>query len=74
MSEENIPQVMEGEYEPETRNQKRWAEFVETVVVDFFSDHKLEKMSLEDDNGNKAKLARTRDNEVKLEYSTTKII
>ena len=74
MSEENMTKAMEDEYEPETRNQKRWAEFVETVVVDFFSDHKLEKMSLEDDNGNKAKLARTKDNEVKLEYSTMKIL
>ena len=31
----------------------------------------IEKLSIEDGNGNKAKLARTKDNGIKIEYSST---
>ena len=74
MNEQTTPKSMEEEYAPEANHQKKWAEFVETVVVDFFSGNKLEKLSVEDGNGNKAKLGRTKDNDIKLEYSTTKLI
>lgn len=74
MSEQQAPQTMEKEYEPETAQQRKWSEYVETVVVDFFSDNKLEKLSIEDGNGNKAKISRTKDNDIKLEYSTTKLL
>ena len=40
-------------------------------VVNFFDEHKIEKLSIEDGNGNKAKLARTKDNGIKIEYSST---
>ena len=52
----------------------KWAAFVETKVVDFFSDAKLEKMTLEDGNGNKAKLSRTKDNGIKIEHTSTTLI
>ena len=73
MSEKTAPSTIADEYTSEVSGSKKWAEFVETVVVDFFSGNKLEKISLEDGNGNKAKLSRTKD-EIKLEYSTTKLI
>ena len=34
-------------------------------------EHKIEKLSIEDGKGNKAKLARTKDNGIKIEYSST---
>lgn len=75
MSEEtNITQTMDEEYNPATEKQRKWAEFIETTVVDFFSNNKLEKLSLEDGSGNKAKLGRTKDNDIKLEYSTTRLL
>ena len=50
---------------------QQWAGFVESNVVNFFDKHKIEKLSIEDGNGNKAKLARTKDNGIKVEYSST---
>ena len=50
---------------------QQWAGFVEGNVVNFFDEHKIEKLSIEDGNGNKAKLAKTKDNGIKIEYSST---
>ena len=50
---------------------QKWAGFVESSVVNFFDEHKIEKLSIEDGNGNKAKLVRTKDNGIKIEYSAT---
>jgi hypothetical protein len=52
----------------------KWAEFVESTVLDFFGEFKLEKMAVEDGNGNKAKLSRTKDNGIKVEHSSTTIL
>jgi len=74
MSNISKTEISGDEYGSETSGAKKWADFVETTVVDFFSGNKLEKLSIEDGNGNKAKLSCTRDGEIKLEYSTTKLI
>ena len=74
MNDTTTPKTMEEEYAPELSQQKKWADFIETVAVDFFADNKLEKLSMEDGNGNKAKMSRTKDNDLKLEYSTTKLL
>ncbi|HOV26512.1 MAG TPA: hypothetical protein PK566_09180 [Pseudobacteroides sp.] len=54
-------------------NEKRlnWAGFVETTVVNFFVECKLEKLNIEDGKGNKAKLARQKDDTIKVEYTST---
>lgn len=52
-------------------NPQKWASFVESTVVDFFDQHNIEKLSIEDGNGNKAKLSRTKDNSIKIEYLST---
>jgi hypothetical protein len=52
----------------------KWSAFVETDVADFFQRYELEKLSLEDGNGNKAKLSRTKDDEIKVEHSSTIIL
>lgn len=50
---------------------QKWSGFVESTVVNFFDEYKVEKLSLEDGNGNKAKLSRTKDNGIKIEYYST---
>jgi hypothetical protein len=68
------PKTMEEEYEPEKAKRISWAEFVETSVLDFYHAHKLEKIQVEDGNGNKARLSRTKDNGIKVEYSSTTLM
>lgn len=48
-----------------------WAGFVETTVVNFFAECKLEKLSIEDGKGNKAKMVRQKDDTIKVEYTST---
>lgn len=48
-----------------------WAGFVETTIVNFFQEHELEKLTLEDGKGNKAKLSRQKENTIKVEYTST---
>ena len=48
-----------------------WAGFVETTIVNFFQENELEKLSVEDGKGNKAKLTRQKDNSIKVEYTST---
>ncbi len=56
----------------EEQNQKiNWAGFVETTIVNFFQENELEKLSLEDGKGNKAKLSKQKDNVIKVEYTST---
>lgn len=53
---------------------QKWAGFIESTVVNFFDEHKIEKLAIEDGNGNKAKLTRTKDNSIKIEYLSTVIM
>jgi len=56
----------------EDQNKKiNWAGFVETTIVNFFQENELEKLSLEDGKGNKAKLSKQKDNVIKVEYTST---
>jgi hypothetical protein len=56
----------------EEQNKKiNWAGFVETTIVNFFQENGLEKLSLEDGKGNKAKLTKQKDNVIKVEYTST---
>lgn len=71
-SVEELKKIMEAEPQNEKKaSAQKWAGFVDSAVVDFFEEYKIEKLSIEDGNGNKAKLARTRDNGIKIEYSST---
>ena len=62
--------------EPNLNEEKpiTWDAFVRGDVVNFFADCKLEKMAIDDGNGNKAKLSRTKENEIKIEISSTTTI
>ena len=67
-----LRKIMDDDFSEKKKNSpQQWAGFVESNVVNFFDEHKIEKLSIEDGNGNKAKLARTKDNGIKIEYSST---
>lgn len=53
---------------------QKWTGFVESTVLNFFDEYKIEKLAIEDGNGNKAKLNRTKDNSIKIEYLSTVIM
>lgn len=74
MNESQTPATMEEEYNPEGVVCRRWSDFVTSELVDFFTGNKLEKLTIEDGNGNKAKLSHTKDNEIKIESASTTII
>ena len=63
----------EKEASPEEKRQK-WSGFIESTVVNFFDLNNLEKLFIEDGNGNKAKLVRTKDNGIRTEYSSVVIL
>lgn len=63
--------MQEDPREKKKTSPQKWAGFAESTVVNFFDEHKIEKLSIEDGNGNKAKLSRTKDNTIKIEYSST---
>jgi len=69
----NDPKTMEEAYNPEESAKGKWTKFVETTLVDFFKEHGLEKLAAEDGNGNKVKLSRTKDDEIKVEQSSISI-
>jgi len=59
----------------EEQNKKMtWARFTETTIAAFFQENDLEKLSVEDGKGNKAKLTRQKDSGIKVEYTSTKTV
>ena len=68
------PKTMDEAYNKNNARRAGWASFVESEVINFFREHELEKLTVEDGNGNKAKLSLTRDEEIKVEYSSIAII
>jgi hypothetical protein len=48
-----------------------WDAFVQGNVVNFFNENKIEKLTIDDGNGNKAKLTRLKDCGIKIESSST---
>ncbi|MDR1600089.1 MAG: hypothetical protein LBS11_09530 [Oscillospiraceae bacterium] len=53
---------------------KGWVGFVEGDVVNFMVQYELEKMTLDDGEGNKAKLTRLKDNAIKVECTSSNIV
>lgn len=48
-----------------------WDAFVQGPAVQFFNANRMEKMTLDDGNGNKAKLTRLKDCGIRIESSST---
>ena len=75
MTDENhSPKTLEEVMNPEGVKRVNRAGFVEGQVVAFFDANELEKMTIEDGNGNKAKLQRTRVGSIKIEYTSQVVL
>ena len=70
---ENTPEVSCMPLEAQEKRQK-WSAFVEGPAVDFFTGYKLEKMTIDDGSGNKAKFSRTKDDGIKVEYTSSVLL
>ncbi len=68
-----IEEMMEGKQKPE-RDRKSWVGFVESDVVTFMTLNDLEKMTIDDGSGNKAKLTRRKDNSVFVECTSSNVL
>ena len=66
----DIEQHMAGEDKKKISN---WPAFVEGEVIHFLNKHGIEKLTLDDGNGNKAKLTRGKNDEIKVELSSVSI-
>lgn len=71
---DNENMTMDEEYSPDNKKRMNWAHFVESEVVAFFDAHELERMTLDDGTGSRAKLARTKSNGIKIEYTSSVVL
>lgn len=62
------------EENPMAAKRRQWSAFVEGPAADFFTGYKLEKMMIDDGNGNKAKFSRTKDEGIKVEYTSSVLL
>ena len=60
--------------EKEKRDRRSWVGFVESDVVNFMCLNELEKMTIDDGTGNKAKLTRRKDGSVMVECTSSNIL
>jgi hypothetical protein len=68
------PELLEKTNKRNSPPKGSWAEFIEGDAANFFNLHGLEKLAIEDGNGNKAKLARQKDDSIKIESSSITIL
>lgn len=64
----------EGIYSSDKSNIKKWAVFIEGEAANFFTGYKIEKMTIEDGNGNKAKFSRTKEGGIKVDYTSSVLL
>ncbi|MEF9879733.1 MAG: hypothetical protein RSE58_03445 [Clostridia bacterium] len=57
-----------------TRDRKNWVAFVESDVVNFLTLNEIEKMTMDDGQGNKAKLTRRKDGSVYVECTSSNVL
>lgn len=63
-----------AEEEKVKRDRKNWVAFVESDVVNFLCLNDLDKMTLDDGTGNKAKLSRRKDGSVYVECTSASVL
>lgn len=56
------------------RDRKNWVAFVESDVVNFLCYNDIEKMTMDDGQGNKAKLTRRKDGSVYVECTSSSVL
>lgn len=69
----SIEEMMEGK-ETKKRDRKNWVSFVENDVVNFLTLNDIEKMTIDDGEGNKAKLTRRKDGSVFVECTSSNVL
>lgn len=77
MSDErmSIEDMVEGNDQKKvTRDRKNWVAFVESDVVNFLQLNDIEKLTLDDGEGNKAKLSRRKDGSVFVECTSSNVL
>ena len=57
-----------------TRDRKNWVSFVESDVVNFLQLNDIDKMTIDDGSGNKAKLTRRKDGSVFVECTSSNVL
>jgi len=68
-----IQEVIDGQEKPK-RERKSWVAFVEGEVVNYMQYHDIEKMTLDDGMGNRAKLTKLKDNAIKVECTSSNVL
>ena len=71
---ENKPTLNEMTSDKPARNRKNWVAFVESDIVNFLVANELDKMTIDDGSGNKAKIARRKDGSVFVECTSSNIL
>lgn len=65
---QSLKEAVEGK--PKKKANTSWSAFLQSTVVNFVNENEIEKMTIEDGEGNKAKLTRQKDNSIKVEISS----
>ena len=65
---------MTADTEKPVRDRKNWVAFVESDAVNFMTLNEMEKMTLDDGSGNKAKLSRRKDGSVLVECTSSNVL
>ena len=73
-SRATIEEMTEEAGAKEKRDRKNWVAFVESDVVNFLTLNSIEKMTLDDGEGNKAKLTRRKDGSVYVECTSSNVL
>lgn len=68
-----IEEMVDGKDKPKMER-KGWVGFVEGEVVNFMQHHELEKMTMDDGMGNKAKLTRRKDGSIYVECTSSNVL
>lgn len=68
-----IDEVIEGK-EKQKKSRKNWVAFVESEAVNFMNHYEIDKISLDDGAGNKAKLTRRKDNSIFVECTSSNVL
>ena len=63
-----------AEMNEQKTDRRSWVSFVESDVVNFLTLHNIEKMTLDDGEGNKAKLTRRKDGSVYVECTSSNVL
>lgn len=68
-----IEEMMESQ-DKNKRDRKSWVGFVESDVVNFVQLNDIEKMTLDDGEGNKAKITRRKDGSFYVECTSASVL